>query len=238
MLNLSRLNKYITNNDFVIYYLSIFKYYINTFKHEAVAHPNKILWVNPQSINYNIKSSLKIGQKVYKGAIIEGDWDLKVKSFNQHKKHVSLKQFFLEGIKWENTKMFKKNYQVKLKEGNKVRGHSNLEDLINYYQNNVESLFEKIKNDGFKTPGKRLNKNDMYVYIDRNGKILLGANGNHRLSLAKIIGLKKIPVRVHIRHKEWQKKRDMINKSKTNGGLYDPKLLNHPDLQDVINNQF
>jgi len=234
MFSLSRINKNFKKNDCIIYYLSIFIYYVNKFKHESVAHPNKILWVNPQTINYNVKPSLKIDKIIYKGAIKEGDWDLKVKSFNQHKKHVSMKQFFLEGIKWENTKMFKKNYHVKLKEGNKARGFTNLDDLIAYYQNDVELLFEKIKKDGFKIPGNRLNKNDMYVYIDRNGKILLGANGNHRLSLAKIIGLKKIPVRVHIRHKDWQKKRDIINKLKTNGGLNDSKLLNHPDLQDVI----
>jgi len=238
ILSLSRINKFIKNNDSIIYYLSIINYYINTFKHDAVARPNKILWVNPNSINYNVKLSLNKDKTIYKGAIKEGEWDLEIKSFNEHKKHVSMKQFFLEGVSWENTKMFKKNYQVKIKEGNKARGYSNLEGLINYYHNNVESLFEKIKNEGFKIPEKRLNKNDMYVYIDRNGQILLGTNGNHRLSIAKIIGLKKIPVRVHIRHKEWQNTRDMINKSITNDELKDSRLLNHPDLQDVIDNQY
>lgn len=61
---------------------------------------------------------------------------------------------------------------------------------------------------------------EVTVNVGRDGEFILN-EGRHRFSVANALGLSSIPVRVLIRHKEWQQMREEIV-SKENHS--------HPDL--------
>jgi len=61
------------------------------------------------------------------------------------------------------------------------------------------------------------------VNIGRNGRFIFD-DGRHRLMLAKIMDIDEIPVRVLVRHKDWQNIRMMAYKSSVD------RYSDHPDL--------
>ena len=108
----------------------------------------------------------------------------------------------------------------------------------------VEDIYQDIIENGY-TPESESNKNVKYngrsryeqeleplVVIGRDGTIIW-RDGYHRLTLAKMAGVEKIPVQVVCRHKQWQELREDIY----NKGLPEEceDLKGHPDLQDVFN---
>jgi hypothetical protein len=76
---------------------------------------------------------------------------------------------------------------------------------------------------------------EVEVGIGRNGDIFF-IDGKHRFSIAKYEGINEIPVRVLIRHREWQELRDEVYTA-TSVSELSPEArsqLSHPDMQDVI----
>jgi len=107
-------------------------------------------------------------------------------------------------------------------------------------------LYENIKKIGYKSQREIVKENiedpyqkfqiigdEIIVNIGRNGDLLFD-NGRHRLSIAKILNIEKIPVRILVRHEKWQKFRDelvkYINDHLDGESLYE---LPHPDLRDI-----
>ena len=86
----------------------------------------------------------------------------------------------------------------------------------------------------FKMNPDQIEDDDLMVAIDRNGNPLFVQNGSHRLSICKILGIKKIPVRIYVRHTEWEKTRDYIfnecNKF-WSGKTY--QQIPHPDFDEI-----
>jgi len=105
----------------------------------------------------------------------------------------------------------------------------------------IENLHQSMDENGYltqeKAPNDHRNKDifhEVSVNIGRNGEIIFNnRSGHHRLSLAKILDVDKIPVIVIARHKQWQKLRADIY----NNGLseeHGEEIRNHPDLQDLL----
>jgi hypothetical protein len=76
---------------------------------------------------------------------------------------------------------------------------------------------------------------EVAINIGRDGELILW-DGRHRLGIAQILKLSLIPVRVVVRHKAWQEKRERIYTCK------DPqknkedqrKYLFHPDVSFLM----
>lgn len=90
-------------------------------------------------------------------------------------------------------------------------------------------------NHGYKSQVE-LDTNDLNhevtINIGRSGDLLF-SNGAHRLSIAKILGIEKIPVRIAVRHSDWVLFRKQYEKLSLGRDLkaYQPSI--HPDLQHV-----
>lgn len=211
-------------------------YLKNKKKYYAVAKPNKIIWLNPADIQYYIK--IKDPKKLKKclGTIKSGPWDLNVKSFDNYSKHISLYQHFIDGIPWNHTDKFRNDYLKRINAGKKVRGFSTMQELTEFYKA-IDHLYNDIANEGFFVPGRFYSPRNFCIYIGRNGELLLGSDGNHRLSIAKILKLKKIPAKVQARHEKWQQKRDLLFSSVKSGKQIEGSILpliNHVDMQDIM----
>lgn len=72
--------------------------------------------------------------------------------------------------------------------------------------------------------------------IGRNGEIIRFSAGRHRISLAKILQLEKIPILIVVRHEKWQELRDEIRAADNIGELSERarQALDHPDMQDIL----
>lgn len=221
----------------------LIEFKIKLFIFKELPKRDNIIYVNPKRIIYEkdlnqnnwrlflkfIKPLLnpKINDSVQ---IIGGDWDLKedLKLFEEDIKHKSYYQHFVNGINWQETPYYKREAKRYL-EGKIRKEYKSTEDLnlkFKYY----DRLFEKIKREGFKTQreiikseGEIINygrgtifrkyDDDITIGIGRDGEIIF-FDGRHRLNIAKLLKLKKIPVRILVVHP------DILSKLKLQKYLY------------------
>lgn len=125
----------------------------------------------------------------------------------------------LDGAEWEDTEFFKRQSGLGKRWLNKLP----LWDL----------MLDDIVNNGY-NQRKNRNKIDEYIsiLIGRNGHMFI-YNGIHRLVCCLLSDeVDKIPVKVLLRHSEWEKFKDScIDYANRRNGLY--AQLPHPDLESI-----
>ena len=204
------------------------------YRFKALADPNRVVLISPKDISYKLSYDLDI----YFGDILAGDWDVQRPiDLSASSKHRSIHERFVLNLPWEETELFKSVYANRLARGEVLRGFNNVRDLALHYRKRVDSLFEDMKANGFVSAADALGRPKAlpHVHISRDGRFLFGNNGNHRLAIAKIIGLDKIPCWVRGRHLEWQRVREAVAAA-SRAGLPSPlpdNLSEHPDLEDL-----
>lgn len=206
-----------------------------SYRFKALADSNKVILIAPTEIAYKLRYDLDI----YFGDILDGEWDLhRSIDLRDSSKQQSMYERFVLNLPWEETVLFKSVYASRLARGEILRGVDNPRDLALEYGRRVDALFESMKRHGFVAPTDELGrpKTLPHVHIGRDGRFLFGNNGNHRLAIARIIGLKRIPCWVRGRHLQWQQLRERIAealRAGTPAPLTDD-LSGHPDLADLL----
>ena len=198
---------------------------------------NKIYWLSPNKIVYrahwfNIYAN--------KGKVIGGNWDLPRNwwRFEDSDTHQSLCERFLNHKRWEDTKYYQRLLGLAL--SGQAESHYNSGTEVDQKFRKIDELYQHIRDNGYKTQGDLKpnstnieREDEITVSIARTGEILY-TNGKHRLSIAKILSLKEIPVKVTVRHSGWREFRSEIlahARRQRGGKLYQP--LTHPDLADI-----
>lgn len=164
-------------------------------------------------------------------------------SFNQYVFYNSLERHFSDGVPWTETEMY--NWA---KNNLGASSRYDCEKDVMFWLKNIDKLYKKINNNGYLSQQELINQNllensipfpeynEVNINITRNGEFVLGINGRHRASIAKILGIKKIPVRVFARHKKWQEVRYKYYSlpiSKVPESI--KSYRSHPDIQKLIN---
>lgn len=205
----------------------------------------KIYWISPQRIvyhtNYTEKGDGKdipFWNRVFKpnmrGKVVDGNWDITNFRFTDLPIYKAFWQRIKEGVEWEDMDLYK-FFLKNIKSGKFLYSIRDGQDLKNRFDY-LDTLYENIKNNGYRLNRSILQSFDydeIDVNIGRNGEYLF-QNGAHRLSIAKILGIEKIPVMVFVRHKKWVEFRKFViqyAKQQPKGKLYQP--LCHPDLEDI-----
>ncbi len=198
---------------------------------------DKTHWLNPQIIRYSSLKEFDIFK--YKGKTIGGNWDRLEKRLEEIDIYVASKEVFVNMKKWDET-VFYKRILGRIKKGELLWGCKNKSELDQRCKS-IEILYHKIRNDGYKSQGE-LSSRDNYnpmriddeitVCVGRYGDFLF-SNGAHRLCIAKLVGIKKVPVKIAVRHPQWVdfRKRVLLHAKKHGGKIYHP--ITHPDLRDV-----
>lgn len=174
-----------------------------------------------------------------RGTIRGGDWDLQTVRFEDLDVWESFQQRFLEGAKWQDTAFYRRRLRI-IESGIPRHGCSSRQDLDDRMAT-VDALFERIRRQGYRTQDEvdekmsegLGNEDEIQVHIGRHGDWIF-ADGRHRLCIAKLLGLERIPVKIARRHRQWVNLRREIlafaAEQKT-GRIYAP--LTHPDLADI-----
>lgn len=182
--------------------------------------PYEILTVDPDEIERMVIPRFQSDHYDRGTHVIGGDWDTKtidetfVSTWEVQKKYTrrvnapihkyglynAMYKLLKTDTQWEETNY----YQYKIQQG------TNQSRLIREKEN-IEQLSRRIR-DGYKSqeelspdtpPFTRPEYDEVKINIDRNGGLLFD-DGRHRLILAKILDIEKIPVRVFVRHECWQ----------------------------------
>lgn len=208
--------------------------------YDSIAHPYKTIYISIENIscyggkftNIPTRYGGRFSVAYYAGSGVRaGKWDRQLKKISELEKHKAVKQRFQNGKTWEETGIYD-HILGEIEKKGKYDGCKNKNDIVERYQE-IDELYESISQEGFKEDS---GLDQVCVNIGRDGEIIFNGNGHHRLSIAKILGIDQIPVRVLIRHAKWQKLREHIVSASDYDGLNDraKNHLTHPDLQDIV----
>lgn len=139
-------------------------------------------WFDPQAIRFKISPHHDLAP------VDSGDWDIERRfPIDETVKHRSLIQRYVGRVPWEETDLFTEAYARRFEAGESIRGEGNMKDLLSQYYGRVDNLFKSMKRKGFnaKFPLPK-------ILIGRDGEVFMGNQGNHRLAMARIIGIELI----------------------------------------------
>ncbi|QYZ79321.1 hypothetical protein E2N92_07720 [Methanofollis formosanus] len=158
-------------------------------------------------------SEMKFDTVLDSGAAQSGDWDIPKKKFIESLQFQAVRSRYLEGRSWEETEIFQTTAE-ELEQGRVRWGCSTIAELKKRFLM-IDKLYETIKKNGYKSKREIIAEhiNDPFLHfepldevtvnIGRNGDLLFN-DGAHRLSIALILGIEEIPVRIVGRHEDWQ----------------------------------
>lgn len=147
-------------------------------------------WVDPALIRFKITPHRDLGQ------IEGGDWDLARRfPIEGAVKYRSVVQRYSDGRPWEKTDLFQQVYARRIKR-EPIRGEATMQGLLAQYYGRVDGLFADLKRNGFVAHGNPLPR----FLIGRGGEVFIGNQGNHRLAMAHVLGLKCIAGEIICRH--------------------------------------
>lgn len=211
----------------------------------SVAEPLETRWVDPMMIRkrpiYGYFDKL-----TNIGSVRGGVWDYSVADAADHPTIRGLHQRFEDGYAWEDTVYYRRNVEA-IEAGSSRKGCSTAEEFLTVRCAYFDTLFERIRMDGYRTQAEldgamidtnrfemnqdRLLTNEVGVNIGRDGSFLINS-GFHRLAIAKILRLEEIPVQIIVRHRDWQRTRAAA--LDTAFESIPPTVRSHPDMVDVL----
>jgi len=177
------------------------------------ANPFKTITVNPTEIEYTVTNI-----PCEWGTVIGGAW--KRTRIIEKDRHQILKQHFVDGKSWAELPIDTELGRQK------------------------EIIYHRVKTDGYLSQQEleaersllSLRDTEIGVGIDQDGTIVHIGNGQHRLSIAKLLEVAQVPVQVRVRHIDWQKIRDEIRTTDSKNHLSGraKNSIGHPDLNDLL----
>jgi uncharacterized protein YbdZ (MbtH family) len=181
------------------------RYGLNKLRYAASAPiPGARFSVSPNDIRerYFVKGNdeKRIGHW-QSGRVVPGDWDLSRRPFHRSLKFQACAHHFRDGKPWAATKAVPYGLKRIAKQG-KYDNCRTEEELIARYAS-LDSLWEKTRQAGSlprEASHETTPRTGILVHIDRNGELLFGNQGFHRLAIAKLAQVGKITVVLGIVH--------------------------------------
>jgi hypothetical protein len=150
-----------------------------------------VLWIDPQAIQFKISPTSDLAETA------GGDWDLERRfPLIDAVKHQAIAQRYRDGTAWEETRLFRETYSARFAKGGNVRGCATMQALIEQYYGRVDGMFVDMRRRGFVASEGPLPT----FLIGRTGEVFIANQGNHRLAMAQILGLKRIAGRIICTH--------------------------------------
>ena len=200
--------------------------------------PHETLWVNTNDVVYACRLMTGDSNRWRdRGRVSGGEWDKDIIKFADMDIYHACVEHFIDGKSWCDTDYYKRLCR-KVSAGKKQWGKTR-EDVDEKVRG-LEELYQSIMDKGYLSQAQ-LNNNrhqtfksddEIAIRIGRDGQLLF-EDGRHRLAIAKLLGVERIPVKVTIRHAMWCDYLSRISsQAKSNKGFSNVAV--HPDLQRYI----
>jgi len=220
-----------------------FLYWLNTGRgqYQTLADPFDLVKIDPDTIEYVTGRNPYPGKFMWQdiGLIADGNWDQTTERFDDLPTVYAIRQYFEKNNQWDRVRV--KN----IPSSNQSAWCSKVDKLYKSIQGNgYKYQYEILSNCSSPRPfGTEKNCSgierfypcdEVAVDIGRDGKFLF-VDGRHRLTIAKILDLDEIPVRISARHEEWQRIREQVANADVEEKLPESvkRHRNHPDLRNI-----
>jgi len=204
-----------------------------------------VIMVDPMSIKYSNDPGFLFTLDA-ECDILGGRWDKSLPQFSEQFPLEAFYQHYQHGVPWEETAMMEYLSDIFMK--NKAWSDYcsfpeawsrlwKLDELYNTIDRNgyksQKELQELAGDDPIGLPEwqdpRKPENHEVAISIGRSGQFIF-EDGRHRLAIAKVLELDKIPVYVVVRHKKWHNYLVSITEK-------DLEVeCNHPDVNYIINN--
>lgn len=200
---------------------------------------NQVYWISPHRIMAALDFPGDPSPIKERGVIMDGDWDRKRIEWEDFDAWNAFQHRFLYNGRWEDTDWYKSLLNEIAPGRRTVYNCYNKMELDQHFKE-TDEIYRCIKEEGYRLQSELMlgktcwfaREDEITVHIDRNGHYLLG-DGRHRLFIARLLGLERVPIKVARRHVEWIKfRQDILDyAARGNGRVYQPLI--HPDLADI-----
>ena len=168
-----------------------------------------------------------------RGTVSDGDWDTHAIPWDHFEPWIAFCHRYRNGGEWHDTAWYKSLLR-KIHAGKLMYRCRDAADLDRHFAA-TEELCHTITRDGFRLqtelrPTGDFCEDEVTVHISRHGHYLLG-DGRHRLCIARLLNLERVPVKVARRHSQWVNFRWQVVRCAERGLTIQP--LSHPDLADI-----
>jgi hypothetical protein len=185
---------------------------------------NKIFYISPKEVQYCIFPSkycdytqfnstkhhphAGLDRGVFREDLLgnikinNSNWDYKSGVlFTKLLEYKALRDHYTGKENWKKSKFALRNINF-IKKNNHVRGFTEYKIFLSRREKKIDKLFNSILKKGIYpidiTKNKKLFIDNISLALTKNNKLYFNNRGHHRLSIAKILGLKEIPIKVTI----------------------------------------
>lgn len=208
--------------------------------------PFELLWIDPHRVERFSGRDEPLSHQLNDiGTVADGEWDRRPypdadgilfgDRIDETLLYQSLSRRYVDGAAWEETELYAELCD-RVSESNPLWQRSTSEAEVRARCNEVDELYERIVEAGYKTQESLrdrtrpsltddfgfhpLKYREIAVDIGRDGEFLL-VDSKHRLILAQLLDLEEVPVVVLARHAKWMEYRDEMAAAET--------AVAHPD---------
>lgn len=164
--------------------------------------------VDPTKVTRVYVSKPEAGAPVFRrrhsGLVMGGDWDLSLAPIGHSVKMEACRLHFADGLPWEETGIFEYAAEVIARKG-QYDGSRTRAGIASRYAR-LDRMFEQARREGqFRLrrdlpTGFRREYGGIYVHVTRDGEVVSGGGGAHRLAVAQVLGFPKVPMQLGVIH--------------------------------------
>lgn len=190
------------------------------------ADPFELLEVDPTRIETSILETAP--RRPQWGRVQGGDWDRRGEPFADRWVPRAIRAR-IDGARWHDTPLVDA-FRAQLERFGTAWGYDSMEGFETRC-GEIDRLVESIETRGYRRQSALAAAGDptavpilgeIHVDIARDGELLWRSYGQHRLAIARTLGIETVPVFVHRRHRGWEWTRDAVRDGRLS--------LDHPDL--------
>jgi hypothetical protein len=197
--------------------------------YDRFLYPLRTLYVSPADLQFSggLPDYCKLPAVNGFGQVLGGDWDDTRYALEKEPFYRALREVVEDGVPWSETWPYR-GAPIDAKTHKEIRFFEQLYESVREhgYLSRTEMRFRDL-------PGTdKCGVDEVSVSIDRQGEFLF-CDGRHRLAVAKLLGVERIPVQVGVRHSEWMAFRRLVQDyaEKHDGRV--PQPIPHADLDNV-----
>lgn len=203
------------------------------------AAPLALRWIDPDRPIYDALPPVPERPPI--GRVESGDWDRIDDRFAERAVPRAIRLRYRNGRDWVETPL-PAHVRAQCERFGDAWGH--VDGTVERRCREIEALYEAMNVEGYRTQADLAARGDggpgpppiptlgeITVDVGRDGRLCWRGNGQHRLAIARVLGIERVPVLVARRHAGWQAVRDRIRTDGTQA--VDSSLWGHPDLAEL-----
>jgi hypothetical protein len=223
-------------------------------EYDVPTDPFRVLWVDPDDIVFHSNREYPPWEGGWRlcGHVAGGDWDVPSEeyyhppAFEDRLEFEAFRAHFVDGVPWEETEYLARKIE-KVENGGTSRAGESREEILGYWTK-YDELYDEIADDGYASQRERVTSgterkrfleaigDEIVIDLARDGEPLF-VDGSHRLCIAKLLDLDRVPTVCFYRHEEWIRVREAIHRATTVDELGETARWrlrsDHPDLRDL-----